>query len=51
MSESTAVEKSICVYCGSSPGNKPVFTETADKLGQLLVEKHWGLVYGGGTTG
>lgn len=45
------VEKSICVFCGSAMGSEPIYAETADTLGKLLVEKNWGLVYGGGTTG
>lgn len=51
MTTPDSVEKSICVFCGSSPGNNPAYVEAADKLGQKLVEKNWGLVYGGGTSG
>lgn len=51
MASEKTVEKSICVFCGSSPGLDPMFTEAADKLGEQLVLKNWGLVYGGGTTG
>lgn len=45
------VEKSICVFCGSAKGKDPIYAELADQLGKALVEKNWGLVYGGGTTG
>lgn len=45
------VEKKICIFCGSSSGDSPVYADAADTLGRLLVEKKWGLVYGGGTTG
>ena len=40
--------RSICVYCGSSPGNDPVFVETAQKFGQILAQNGITLVYGGG---
>ena len=43
--------QSICVYCGSSPGNDPVFVETAQKLGQILAQNGITLVYGGGSRG
>jgi uncharacterized protein (TIGR00730 family) len=38
--------KRICVYCGSSPGEKPEYTRAARELGQLLVKKKIELVYG-----
>lgn len=47
----TEIVKKICIFCGSSAGNSDIYAETADQLGKLLVEKKWGLVYGGGTTG
>ena len=43
--------RSICVYCGSSPGNDPVFVETAQKFGQILAQNGITLVYGGGSRG
>ncbi|MBV8744262.1 MAG: TIGR00730 family Rossman fold protein [Xanthobacteraceae bacterium] len=43
--------QSICVYCGSSPGNDPVFVETARKFGQILAQHGITLVYGGGSRG
>lgn len=43
--------KVICVFCGSSFGKSPDFATEATKLGQLMAEKQYGLVYGGGTTG
>lgn len=39
------------MYCGSSFGNDPKFSDEARKLGQLLYSMRWKLVYGGGTTG
>jgi uncharacterized protein (TIGR00730 family) len=41
----------VCVYCGSSPGNDPVFVETAQKFGKILAESGVRLVYGGGSIG
>ena len=43
--------KSICVYCGSSPGNHPKFVELARLTGRLLAERGIRLVYGGGNVG
>jgi uncharacterized protein (TIGR00730 family) len=42
---------SICVYCGSSPGNDPAFREAAMRLGVCLAEGGHTLVYGGGKLG
>ena len=30
--------KSICVYCGSSPGANPRFIEAASEFGKILAE-------------
>ncbi len=43
--------KSVCVFCGSSPGNKPVYREMATMLGQRLAELGITVVYGGGNVG
>jgi uncharacterized protein (TIGR00730 family) len=43
--------RSICVYCGSGPGNDPAFIETARAFGRILAESRIGLVYGGGSLG
>lgn len=43
--------KRICVYCGSSSGNKIYYEEEARYLGRLLVEKGIELVYGGARVG
>jgi uncharacterized protein (TIGR00730 family) len=43
--------QSICVYCGSGPGNDPAFIETARAFGRILAQSHIGLVYGGGSVG
>lgn len=41
----------VCVFCGSSFGNKPEYAKDASSLGEKLAKKGWGVVYGGGTTG
>ncbi|KAK6147332.1 hypothetical protein DH2020_018244 [Rehmannia glutinosa] len=41
--------KRICVFCGSSSGNKPTYQEAAVELGNQL--KRIDLVYGGGSVG
>ena len=43
--------KSICVYCGSNPGAKPVYVERATELGRLIASEGLRLIYGGGRTG
>lgn len=43
--------KSICVFCGSSGGSNPVYSEKAIALGNLFVEKNITLVYGGSNVG
>ncbi|HWW00299.1 MAG TPA: TIGR00730 family Rossman fold protein [Candidatus Acidoferrum sp.] len=43
--------KSLCVYCGSSPGLRPSYIETADAFGRLLATEGITLVYGGGNVG
>ncbi|MEO8250318.1 MAG: TIGR00730 family Rossman fold protein, partial [Burkholderiales bacterium] len=42
---------SICVYCGSRPGNDPAFAATARDVGHWIGEHHGQLVYGGGNNG
>jgi uncharacterized protein (TIGR00730 family) len=43
--------KRVCVYCGSSTGNQPIYREMADAMGALLARRGIGLVYGGGNVG
>src|SRR5690606_32300703 len=43
--------RSICVYCGSSPGRDETFLEAGEALGRALAENGLRLVYGGGTKG
>jgi uncharacterized protein (TIGR00730 family) len=43
--------KSICVYCGSSSGNHPEYTEQARAFGAEMARLGMALVYGGGKVG
>jgi len=43
--------KRICVFCGSSVGNKAEYSEAAVTLGGLLARRKITLVYGGGNVG
>jgi hypothetical protein len=43
--------RSVCVYCGSSPGNDPTYVEAALEFGQALARERIKLVYGGGGIG
>ena len=45
------VIRSVCVYCGSSVGNDPVYREDAVTLARILVENNIRLVNGGGSIG
>ena len=41
----------ICVFTGSSPGARSEYLEAARALGRVLVERNYGLVYGGANVG
>ncbi len=41
----------ICVFCGSSSGNRPEYRAAAEDMGAELVRRNIGLVYGGGNVG
>ena len=43
--------KSICVFCGSSTGLMPEYTQAARELGTLMAQKGITLVYGGSNIG
>jgi len=42
---------SICVFCGSSAGKNPAFSQTAVRFGELLARNGQTLVYGGSNVG
>ena len=43
--------RSVCVYCGSNTGSRPVYAERAAALGTGLAQQGLALVYGGGNVG
>lgn len=43
--------KRLCVFCGSSPGVRPAYVQTARALGALLAARGVGVVYGGASIG
>ena len=43
--------KRVCVFCGSSSGDAPVYLEATRRLGALLARRGLGLVFGGGNIG
>ncbi len=42
---------SVCVYCGSRPGENPLFAEVAQAVGGWIGAQGGQLVYGGGRSG
>lgn len=45
------MQKRICIFTGSAHGARPEYADAARELGRLLVERGYGLVYGGGNIG
>jgi hypothetical protein len=43
--------KRICVFCGSNKGARAEYVLAAQALGQAMVRRNIGLVYGGGNVG
>jgi uncharacterized protein (TIGR00730 family) len=42
---------SLCIYCGSRPGDLPAYAEAAQAVGTEIGRRGWALVYGGGRAG
>ena len=42
---------SVCVYCGSRPGELPAYADAARAIGTEIGRRGWQLVYGGGRAG
>ena len=42
---------SICVYCGSRPGESSLYADAAHAVGTEIGRRGWQLVYGGGRAG
>jgi uncharacterized protein (TIGR00730 family) len=49
--ESSREARQLCVFCGSSSGVRPQYAAQARALGEALVRRGLGLVYGGGRVG
>ncbi|MBO6674984.1 MAG: TIGR00730 family Rossman fold protein [Rhizobiales bacterium] len=43
--------KSVCVFCGSNPGNHPDYAAAAEALGQAIAKRGACLIYGGAEVG
>ena len=43
--------RSVCVYCGSSPGRDEVYLKAGRALGRSIAKSGLRLIYGGGTKG
>jgi len=43
--------RKIAVFCGASSGNREEYAQTARRLGEEMVKRGIGLVYGGGNVG
>jgi len=43
--------KSLCVFCGSSPGRDEAYVAAAATVGKLFAERGITLIYGGGSVG
>ena len=43
--------RTVCIYCGSSPGARPDYADAARQVGALLAREGIGLVTGGGRVG
>ena len=43
--------RSVCIYCGSSAGDRPGYVDLAREAGRLLAARGLTLVYGGGRVG
>ena len=42
---------SICVFCGSNPGNSPIYSEAARAAARAIAARGLRIVYGGGNVG
>src|SRR4051812_12649231 len=45
------VKKTICVFCGSSPGGDSAYLDAARRLGERIGAGGHAMVYGGGASG
>lgn len=45
------ITPSVCVFCGSRPGNDTAYSAAAEEVGHALAHNNWRLVYGAGDVG
>ena len=50
-SDGSPSPRRICVFCASSTGSSPDYAELATRVGRSLVERGYGVVYGGANRG
>lgn len=43
--------KRLCIFCGAANGNSDQYLRQARQVGEILAQKKFGLVYGGGKVG
>ncbi len=43
--------RSLCIYCGSNPGNRPEYLDQARAFGRMLAQRGIRMVYGGASIG
>lgn len=43
--------KNVAVFCGSSPGNNPIYLKNAKLLASYMANNNYTLIYGGGKVG
>jgi uncharacterized protein (TIGR00730 family) len=48
---STTASLRVCVYCASSQSCDPAYHDAARRLGVLLAQQSWSVIYGGGALG
>ena len=44
-------QRSVCIYCGSRSGKKPIYAREARAIGEALAKAGFGVVYGAGDLG
>lgn len=44
-------QSSVCVFCGSARGRRPIYEKTAQRVGRALGKAGLSMVYGGGRVG
>jgi uncharacterized protein (TIGR00730 family) len=43
--------RAVCVFCGANAGDRPVFLESAQRMGDALARRGLTLIFGGGRVG